>query len=53
LEVGPKRRIVLFESLYQQAKVGEFLATRRSCFVFFELGAFDLNWKSIGVLEKY
>jgi hypothetical protein len=31
--VGPKRKVVLFEIIYQHAKFGEFLAIERSYFV--------------------
>ncbi len=34
MEVGPKRRTVLFESFYGHAKFGIFVATGRSCFAF-------------------
>jgi hypothetical protein len=37
-EVEPKRKVVLFEIIYQHAKFGEFLAKGRSYFVF-------LNWE--------
>jgi hypothetical protein len=51
LEAGPERRIIVFESFYPNAKFGEFLVEIMFCI--FELGVVDLNWKSIGILEKY
>jgi hypothetical protein len=41
LELGPKRKVVLFENIYQHAKFEEFGPFGRLCFVFsnLELGS--------------
>jgi hypothetical protein len=50
-ELIPKRKVVYFEFIFYHAKFNFFFDSRKVMICIFQLGAFEMGWKIIGIKE--